>query len=80
VLQDFLRSCGSGTGSTQPREDNWGATLRWPRDTLYPQRLALTWPTSGGRSVGIFRLRTTSHWVFIIITISYMGLYFSCIV
>jgi hypothetical protein len=23
---DFLRSSGSGTGSTQPREDNWGAT------------------------------------------------------
>jgi hypothetical protein len=22
----FLRSSGSGTGSTQPREDNWGAT------------------------------------------------------
>jgi hypothetical protein len=26
---------------------------RWPRDTLYPQKLALTSPTSGGRSVGI---------------------------
>jgi hypothetical protein len=26
VLPDFLRSSGSGTGSTQPREDNWGAT------------------------------------------------------
>jgi hypothetical protein len=28
VLPDFLRSTGSGTGSTQPREDNWGATWR----------------------------------------------------
>jgi hypothetical protein len=27
ALQDFLRSSGSGTGSTQPRE------LRWPRNT-----------------------------------------------
>jgi hypothetical protein len=27
--------------------------LRWPRDILYPQKLALTSPTSGGRSVGI---------------------------
>jgi hypothetical protein len=27
--------------------------LRWPRVTLYPQKVALTSPTSGGRSVGI---------------------------
>jgi hypothetical protein len=27
-LPDFLRSSGSGMGSTQPREDNWGATWR----------------------------------------------------
>jgi hypothetical protein len=26
ALPDFLRSSGSGTGSTQPREDNCGAT------------------------------------------------------
>jgi hypothetical protein len=32
--------------------------LRWPRDTLYPLKLALTLPTSGGRSVGIVRLQT----------------------
>jgi len=25
---------------------------------LYPQKLALTWPTGGGRSVGIVRSRT----------------------
>jgi hypothetical protein len=25
-LPDFLNSSGSGMGSTQPREDNWGAT------------------------------------------------------
>jgi hypothetical protein len=30
-----------------------GNPLRWPRNTLYPQNLALTSPTSGGRSVGI---------------------------
>jgi hypothetical protein len=35
-----------------------GNPLRWPRDTLYPQKLALTSPTSGGRSVSIVRLRT----------------------
>jgi hypothetical protein len=40
-----------------------GDPLRSPRDTLYPQKLALASPTSGGRSVGIVRLRTTSHGV-----------------
>jgi hypothetical protein len=28
ALPDFLRSSVSGTGSTQPREDNWGATWK----------------------------------------------------
>jgi hypothetical protein len=28
ALPDFLRSSGSGTGSTQPREDNWRATWK----------------------------------------------------
>jgi hypothetical protein len=40
------------------REYGRGDPLRWPRDTLYPQKLPLTSPTSGGRSVGIVRLRT----------------------
>jgi hypothetical protein len=40
------------------REYGHGDQLRWPRDTLYPQKLALTSPTSGGRSVGIIRSRT----------------------
>jgi hypothetical protein len=31
---------------------------RWPRGTLYPQKLAVTSPPSGGRSVGIVRSRT----------------------
>jgi hypothetical protein len=40
-----------------------GKPLRWPRDTLYPQKLALASPISGGRSVGIVRLWTKSHGV-----------------
>jgi hypothetical protein len=35
-----------------------GDSLRCPRDTLYPLKLALTLPTSGDRPVGIVRLRT----------------------
>jgi hypothetical protein len=31
---------------------------RWPRGTLYSQKLAITLPTSGGRSVGIVCSRT----------------------
>jgi hypothetical protein len=30
-----------------------GDSLRWPRDTLYPLKMALTSPTSGDPSVGI---------------------------
>jgi hypothetical protein len=40
------------------REYGRGDPVRWPRNTLYPQKLALTSPTSGGRSVGIVCLRT----------------------
>jgi hypothetical protein len=68
---------GFGTGCTQPREYNWGATWhkssssclenrkygrrdpsRWPRGTLYPQKLAITSPTSGGLSVGVVLSRS----------------------
>ena len=78
ALPDFLSSSGSGTGSTQPREFNWGAT--WIKSSgsglenrdstavgnryadhvtpLYPQKLALTSPSGGGRSVGMVRSRT----------------------
>jgi hypothetical protein len=38
-----------------------GVPLGWPRDTLYPLKLALTSPTSGGCMVGIVRLRTIGH-------------------
>jgi hypothetical protein len=50
-------------GNSGSSLENRGIPLRWPRDTLYPQKLALTSPTSGGRSIGIVRLRTTGHGV-----------------
>jgi hypothetical protein len=31
---------------------------RWPRGKHYPQKLTLTSPTSGGRSIGIVLSRT----------------------
>jgi hypothetical protein len=46
-----------------------GKSSRCPRNTLYPQRLALSSPTSGCRSIGVFRLRTkvTEFVVFVFI-------------
>jgi hypothetical protein len=38
--------------------------LCWPRDALYPQKLALASSTSGGRSDGIVLWRTKGHGVF----------------
>jgi hypothetical protein len=49
-LPDFLRSSGSGTGSTQPREDNWGATwmekqrLRVYKTEINDRGCLLRWP------------------------------------
>jgi hypothetical protein len=48
----------SSCSGLENREYCRGDPLRLPRDTLYPQKLALTSPASGSRLVGIFRLRT----------------------
>jgi hypothetical protein len=50
--------------------------LRWPRDTIYPQKLALTSPICGGRSIDKVRLWTKVTefvfvWLFIVITINH---------
>jgi hypothetical protein len=57
TIEELLGRNSSGPG-LENREYGRGDPLRWPRDTLYPQKLALTSPTSGGRSVGIVCLRT----------------------
>jgi hypothetical protein len=51
TTEELLGKNKSGCG-LENREYFRGDPLRWPRDTLYPQKLALTSPTSGGRSVG----------------------------
>jgi hypothetical protein len=48
----------SSSSGLKNREYGRGDPLGWPRDALYPQKLALTYPTGGGRSVGIVRLQT----------------------
>jgi hypothetical protein len=46
---------------------------RWPRDTIYPQNLALASPTNDGRSVDIVRSRTqtTGFTLFLVSTYKY---------
>jgi hypothetical protein len=41
----------------EDREYSRGDRFHWAHNTLYPQKLALTSPTSDGRSVGIVRSR-----------------------
>jgi hypothetical protein len=56
TIEELLWWNSSGSG-LEIREYGRGDPLPWPRDTLYPQTLALTSPTSGGYSV-VVRLRT----------------------
>jgi hypothetical protein len=48
----------SSSSGPEIREYDRRDQSRWPYDTLYPQKLALASPTSGGRSVGMVRWRT----------------------
>jgi hypothetical protein len=59
------RSSGSGL---ENREDGSRDPLYWPQHILYQQKLTLTSPTSGGRSVGIVRSWTKATefvWIWI---------------
>jgi hypothetical protein len=62
-VENDLRQLRVKRSGQENRINDRGDSLQWPRDTLYPQKLALTSPTSGGRSVGIVRLRTKGHGV-----------------
>jgi hypothetical protein len=53
----LLERKNSGSG-LESREYGLRNSSRWPRGTIYPQKLALTSLTSGGRSIGIVRSRT----------------------
>jgi hypothetical protein len=63
IIEELLEWKCSDSG-LENRINGRGDPLRWPRDTLYPQKMALTSPTSGDRSVGIVHLRTRSHGFF----------------
>jgi hypothetical protein len=53
-LLDWKNSCSG----LEIRDYGLGDASRWPLGTLCPQRLALTSPTCGGRSVSIVCSRT----------------------
>jgi hypothetical protein len=57
ITEELFGRNSSGSG-LENQEYGRGDPLRWPRNTLYPQKLPLTSPISGGHSVGIVRLRT----------------------
>jgi hypothetical protein len=64
TIEELLERKSSGSGL-----ENWEYgrrdPSRWLRDTLYPQKLALTSPTSGCHLVRIVRLRAqTTEFVF----------------
>jgi hypothetical protein len=52
TIEELLERKGSVSG-LETENTALGDPSRWPRGSLYPQKLALTSPTSGGRSVGI---------------------------
>jgi hypothetical protein len=55
--EELLGRNSSGSG-LESRDNGRKDPSLCPRGTVYPQKLALTSPTSGGRSVGIVRSRT----------------------
>jgi hypothetical protein len=57
TIEELLERKSSGSG-LEIREYGRRYPLLWPRGFLYPQKLTLTSPTSGRRSVGIVRSRT----------------------
>jgi hypothetical protein len=57
TIEELLGRKNSDSG-LENRDYGCRDPSRRPRDTLYPQSLALTSSTSGGRSVGIVRSRT----------------------
>jgi hypothetical protein len=70
TIEELLGRKSSGC-VLENTEYGLGDPLRWPRDTLCHQKLALTSLTWGGRSVGIVRLRTMTAEFFLLSHVVY---------
>jgi hypothetical protein len=64
IIEELRGRKSSGSG-LESKEYGRRDPSRWPRGTLYPQKLAPS-PTSDGRSVGIVRSRTQATEFFFI--------------
>jgi hypothetical protein len=71
TTEELLERKSSGSG-LERREYSRRNSLCWPRSILYPQKLALTSPTSGCSSVGIVRLRTQATELFLLVIIIWL--------
>jgi hypothetical protein len=56
TTEELLGRNNSGSSLESQEYSHWDL-LRWPHDTLYPQKLTLTSPTSSVPSVSIVHLR-----------------------
>jgi hypothetical protein len=75
TIEELLGRNSSGSG-LENREYGRGDSLRWPLYALYPQKLALTSPTCGGRTVGIVRLQTkTTEFLYLLCRVFYTANY-----
>jgi hypothetical protein len=57
TIEELLERKSSGSG-LETENTSVGDLSRWPRDTLYPQKLVLSSPASGGHSIGTVRSQT----------------------
>jgi hypothetical protein len=63
TISNLLERKSNGS-DLEEREYGCRDQSRWPSGTLYTQKLVLTSPASGGRSVGIVRFRTQATDIF----------------
>jgi hypothetical protein len=65
IIEELFEG-NSGSGLKENEINGRADPFRRPLGTLYPLKLALTSPTSDGRSVCIFRLQITGHGVYVV--------------